>query len=49
MCAGSCAAQDVHCLADFVALRWNPLEDVRRLERLSFVMKGGVAIRGPTR
>jgi imidazolonepropionase-like amidohydrolase len=28
-------------LADVIAVRGNPLEDVRELERVTFVMKGG--------
>ena len=28
--------------ADIVAVEGNPLEDVRRLEKVAFVMKGGV-------
>lgn len=32
--------------ADLVAVEGNPLEDVRRLERVTFVMKGGVVAKG---
>lgn len=32
--------------ADLVAVEGNPLEDVRRLERVAFVMKGGVVHKG---
>jgi imidazolonepropionase-like amidohydrolase len=35
-------------LADVVAVPGNPLEDVRRLERVAFVMKDGVVFTGPT-
>jgi imidazolonepropionase-like amidohydrolase len=34
-------------LADAVAVRGNPLEDVGALEQVGFVMKGGVVVRGP--
>ena len=32
--------------ADVVAVPGNPLEDIRAVERVSFVMKGGVVYRG---
>jgi len=32
-------------LADLVAVDGNPLEDIRRVENVSFVMKGGVVVR----
>jgi imidazolonepropionase-like amidohydrolase len=32
--------------ADVVAVEGNPLDDVRRLERVAFVMKGGVVYKG---
>ncbi len=32
--------------ADLVAVEGNPLDDVRRLEKVSFVMKGGVVVKG---
>lgn len=32
--------------ADIVAVEGNPLDDVRRLERVAFVMKGGVVYKG---
>jgi imidazolonepropionase-like amidohydrolase len=34
-------------LADLIAVPGDPLDDVRVLERVSFVMKGGVVVRGP--
>ena len=34
-------------LADAVAVRGNPLEDVGALEQVGFVMKGGVVVRSP--
>jgi len=34
-------------LADLIAVPGNPLEDVTRLEHVSFVMKGGVVVRMP--
>ena len=33
--------------ADLVAVRADPLADVRALEHLDFVMKGGAVVRGP--
>jgi len=41
--AGSVAAGK---WADLVAVEGNPLEDVRRLEKVAFVMKGGVVHKG---
>ena len=32
-------------LADLVAVPGNPLEDIRVMERVAFVMKGGVVVR----
>jgi len=32
--------------ADIVAVDGNPLDDVRRLEKVAFVMKGGVVYKG---
>ena len=32
-------------LADLIAVEGNPLEDVRLLERIGFVMKGGAVIK----
>jgi imidazolonepropionase-like amidohydrolase len=34
-------------LADLIAVRGNPLEDVRVLQQVPWVMKGGVVIKGP--
>jgi imidazolonepropionase-like amidohydrolase len=34
-------------LADLIAVPGNPLQDVRTLERVTFVMKGGVVMLGP--
>ncbi|MCZ6597979.1 MAG: amidohydrolase family protein [Planctomycetota bacterium] len=34
-------------LADLIAVPGNPLEDVRVLERVEFVMKGGLIVKGP--
>lgn len=34
-------------LADLIAVRGNPLEDVRVLEQVSWVMKGGEVVKGP--
>jgi imidazolonepropionase-like amidohydrolase len=34
-------------LADLIAVRGNPLEDIRTLEAVSFVMKGGVVYKKP--
>jgi len=31
--------------ADIIAVRENPLEDVTRLERVTFVMKGGKVVK----
>lgn len=33
--------------ADPVAVEGNPLEDITRVERLRFVMKGGAVFKGP--
>ena len=33
-------------LADIIAVPGNPLEDVRRTEQVSFVMKGGIVFKG---
>lgn len=41
--AGSVAAGK---WADVIAVEGNPLDDVRRLERVAFVMKGGVVFKG---
>jgi imidazolonepropionase-like amidohydrolase len=41
-------ALDAGQLADIVAVRGDPLEDVHALERVDFVMKGGVVFRAPT-
>jgi imidazolonepropionase-like amidohydrolase len=34
-------------LADLIAVRGNPLEDVRVLEQVAWVMKGGVVVKSP--
>lgn len=34
-------------LADLIAVRGNPLEDVRVLEQVPWVMKGGVVLKEP--
>jgi imidazolonepropionase-like amidohydrolase len=34
-------------LADLIAVRGNPLEDVRVLEQVPWVMKGGVVVKEP--
>jgi imidazolonepropionase-like amidohydrolase len=34
-------------LADLIAVRGNPLEDVRVLEQVPWVMKGGVVVKSP--
>ena len=32
--------------ADIIAVEGNPLDDVTRLERVAFVMKGGAVVKG---
>ena len=34
-------------LADLIAVEGNPVDDIRRLERVAFVMKGGVVYKVP--
>jgi imidazolonepropionase-like amidohydrolase len=34
-------------LADMIAVDGNPLEDIRQLENVKFVMKGGVVYKQP--
>jgi len=34
-------------LADVIAVRGNPIDDIRRLEQVAFVMKGGTVYKGP--
>jgi imidazolonepropionase-like amidohydrolase len=34
-------------LADLIAVRGNPLEDVRVLEQVPWVMKGGAVVKSP--
>jgi imidazolonepropionase-like amidohydrolase len=50
--AKSCPGSDVGELlpgkyADVIAVEGNPLQDIRRMERVRFVMKGGVVYKGP--
>ena len=35
-------------LADVIAVRGNPIDDIRRLEQVAFVMKGGTVYKAPT-
>jgi hypothetical protein len=35
-------------LADIIAVRGNPLDDIKRMENVVFVMKGGGVFKGPT-
>jgi imidazolonepropionase-like amidohydrolase len=36
-------------LADLIAVRGNPMQDVKVLERVDWVMKGGVVVKEPGR
>jgi len=50
--AKTCASSDVGAIAigkhaDFVAVAGDPQKDITELERVTFVMKAGVVVRGP--